>query len=221
MITSTLQVPYIAELDSMTADDIISTLDECGVRRMIDSLNWSDRFPYRPLTTFAMAHTATALYIDFFVRCNYLRAVNWEPNSPVYEDSSVAMSLQPNVVNDHYITLEVNCIGTLAGYEWDGDGKLTSIDPERLKRIRCVASCGNRPFRELEGLFSWNILMEVPFDFMGLYPEGQPGERMEMRGNFYKCASATSQPHFLTWIPVDAPEPTLQMPRSFGEIILD
>nr|WP_289702940.1 carbohydrate-binding family 9-like protein [uncultured Muribaculum sp.] len=41
-----------------------------------------------------------------------------------------------------------------------------------------------------------------------------------MKGNFYKCASGTSQPHFLSWMPLDTTKRTFHQPESFGNIIL-
>ncbi|MDE7147331.1 MAG: hypothetical protein K2O20_02960, partial [Duncaniella sp.] len=47
------------------------------------------------------------------------------------------------------------------------------------------------------------------------------GKPIELRGNFYKCASGTSQPHYLSWTPVPTPEPDFHQPQHFGQIILD
>lgn len=80
-----------------------------------------------------------------------------------------------------------------------------------------VASSGTRPFRELEGLFSWNLLAVIPLDLIGVRYDGEP---VEMRGNFYKCASATSQPHFLSWSPIASPAPDFHRPEFFGKLIL-
>ena len=65
----TVKAPYIAELDSLSnADDITTLLDRAGTRCTIDCLNWPDLYPYAPLTTFTIAHSATQLYIDFLDR---------------------------------------------------------------------------------------------------------------------------------------------------------
>lgn len=213
-----LYVPTIGDLDITNVDNVINALEENGVRRPIDSLGWRDKYPYHPLTTFSMAHSADTLFVDFFVRCNYLRAVNYKPNTPVYEDSCVGLSLQLSEDSKSYISLMINCIGTLSGKIHSADGTTEVIPEERLSAITCYASCGNRPFRELEGLFTWNILAEIPFKFLGIESPEFP---LEMKGNFFKCASGTSQPHFLSWMPIDSPSPNFELPDYFGKITLE
>lgn len=213
-----LYVPTIGDLDITNVDNVINALEENGVRRPIDSLGWRDKYPYHPLTTFSMAHSADTLFVDFFVRCNYLRAVNYKPNTPVYEDSCVGLCLQLSKDSKSYISLMINCIGTLSGKIHSTDGTTEVIPEERLSAITCYASCGNRPFRELEGLFTWNILAEIPFKFLGIKSPEFP---IEMKGNFFKCASGTSQPHFLSWMPIDSPSPNFELPDYFGKITLE
>ena len=61
-----LYVPTIGDLDITNVDNVINALEENGVRRPIDSLGWRDKYPYHPLTTFSMAHSADTLFVDFF-----------------------------------------------------------------------------------------------------------------------------------------------------------
>lgn len=214
----TLYVPALGNIVLPDVDTVINSLEENGVRQTIDSLGWKEKYPYHPLTTFSMAHSDTTLFIDFFVRSNYLRAVNFKPNTPVYEDSCVGMCIQPDADNPTYITLMINCIGTISGKLHGADGSETVIPEEKLSAVTCYASCGNRPFRELEGLFTWNILAEIPFSFLGI---DTPEFPVKMKGNFFKCASGTSQPHFLSWMPIDSPTPQFERPDCFGNITLE
>ena len=70
-----LEIPYIAGLDAAHPCQAINILESEGTRRTVESLNWATEFPYHPLTTFSTGHNGEYLFIDFFVRCNYLRAV--------------------------------------------------------------------------------------------------------------------------------------------------
>ncbi|MCM1503954.1 MAG: carbohydrate-binding family 9-like protein [Muribaculum sp.] len=194
-----LSVPRVDGAEHLNSDALISILEEHGVRRTIDSLIYPE-YKYHPLTTVSLAHDSDYLYADFFVRCNYLRAINYETNSPVFEDSSVVICIQPNVEVEEYYYFEVNCIGTMAGCIRRPGKPVEYIPADVLQTIKRTPSCGTRPFRELEGLFAWNILLEIPLGILSLENAEYP---KEVKGNFYKCASGTSQPHFLSWIPVD------------------
>lgn len=225
-MSQTLQVPFIADLDFLNTDAIFNRLESSGVRHNIGELNWKDEYPYHPLTTFTIAHSAKYIYVNFFVRCNYLRAVNFENNSPVHEDSCVMFYLR-NPQSDTYECFEFNCIGAVnasrrrltGAVNEDGSNAVESIPmtDEEIASIAVLPSCGRRPFREIEGLFTWDILAAIPVSLMGVeYKEGP----LTLNGNFFKCASGTSQPHFLSWSPVISPKPDFNRPASFGDIIL-
>ena len=92
-----------------------------------------------------------------------------------------------------------------------------TITTEELAQIRVYPSCGTRPFKELEGLFTWNILVAIPLSLIGLEYKGAP---IAMRANFYKCASATSLPHYLSWAPISTPDPDFHRPEFFAPVTL-
>lgn len=212
-----LHIPFLPQLDEMTLEDTIAFLDDHGVRQTVECLNWKDQYPYRPLTAVSVGHSGTDLYIDFFVRCNYLRAVNFENNSPVHQDSCVEFFVEPNCQLP-YFNFEFNCIGTVhAACRMDRHNG-TPLRDDDLKRIRRFASCGTRPFNELEGMFTWNLVVAIPLDLMKLQYAGEP---LAMRGNFYKCADLTTAPHFLSWAPISTPQPDFHRPEFFAPIILD
>ena len=211
-----VEAPYIPQLDGLdNSDEIIALLDLEGTRREIDTINWPE-FPYAPLTTFTIAHSAKYLYIDFFVRCNYLRAENSANQSPVCEDSCVEFFVDPKK-DGEYWNFEFNCIGAVNSSHRRERKNKTALTDAELARIHRYASCGTRPFRELEGIFTWNLLVAIPLDLMGIEYKGAP---IEMKGNFYKCAAATSAPHYLSWNPMGGERPDFHRPQDFGDITL-
>lgn len=215
--TKELKVPYLPQLDSsMGSDEIINILDSAAPRGTIESVNWAEEYPYHPLTTFNIAHNGKMLYIDFFVRCNFLRAENFENLSPVSEDSCVEFFVEPTGELPYW-NFEFNCIGTVNASHRMERKSPTRLTNEEIARIERYPSCGTRPFRELEGLFTWNLLVAIPLDLIGVKYEGKP---IEMRGNFYKCASAASQPHFLSWSPIKTAKPDFHQPDFFSKITL-
>lgn len=208
--------PCIERLDFLPLEKACDVLEVDAPKYSIDCVNWKDRFPYHPITAFSIAHTTKRLYIDFFVRCNYLRAVNYRNNSNVCEDSCVEFFMQiPGV--DEYWNFEMNCIGTInASHRKDRAHPIRLTDSE-IRRIGIYASCGCSPFKELEGLFMWNLAVSVPFDLVGLLEQFPT----KIFGNFYKCASATSMPHYLSWAPIKTEAPNFHCPEYFGLIELE
>lgn len=212
-----LHIPYIPELNDIPSEESLPLLLDKGVRESIQSLNWAAEYPYHPLTVFTTAHSGTHLFIDFFVRCNYLLAVNYTDNSPVSDDSCVEFFVAPGCDN-HYWNFEFNCIGAINASHRTERRNPTRLTHGQLAEIKRYASCGDKPFREVEGLFTWNLLVIIPLSAIGVHYEGAP---IKMKGNFYKCAAGSSQPHYLSWNPIKTPTPDFHRPEFFGDLILD
>lgn len=164
-----------------------------------------------------MAYSDKFLYVNYFVRCNYLRAVNYKNNSPVAEDSCVEFFLQ-TPGSEEYWNFEFNCIGAInASHRKDRKYPIRLTDME-LATVKRYATCGNNPFQELEGIFNWGLAIAIPFELIGVDVSKRP---IEMKGNLYKCASATSMPHYLSWAPIKTDKPDFHRPEYFGKIILE
>ncbi len=212
-----LTVPRIEGLDSMTMEEVGNELELSAPKYGINCVNWQPQFPYHPITVFSIAHSDKYLYVDYFVRCNYLRAVNYRNNTKVCEDSCVEFFMQlPD--SEEYWNFEFNCIGTVNASHRKERHSPVRLTDEEIARIKRYASCGSSPFQELEGLFNWSVVIAVPFDLVGIEVSELP---IAMKGNFYKCASATSMPHFLSWSPIESEKPDFHRPEFFGNIILE
>ncbi len=215
MKRSKLTLPCLDALDSLSdADSTIALLDDKGVRGEIACVNWPKEYPYRPKTSFSAAYSREAIFIDFLVRCNYLRAENYKDLSAVSQDSCVEFFIQPEE-DGEYWNFEFNCIGTINASHRLERPHPTRLSAEELASVRRHASCGSRPFCEIQGLFTWNLLVEIPLKLIGLDPDNLPDK---VRGNFYKCASATSDPHYLSWNPIKTDKPDFHRPEFFGDI---
>jgi len=214
----TLNIPYNSSLDGLSLEEVANALEDCGARFSVESLNWPDEFPYRPLTVVTAAHSEEFIYLEFLVRCNYLRAVHYTDNSPVSEDSCVEFFVSPNPTSNAYWAFEFNCVGTINASLCTDKGVCSPLPVEELKSIKRYASVGTRPFQEVEGSFIWSVVVAIPLKILGIDYKGQP---IAMKGNFNKCAEATSQPHYLSWSPITTERPDFHQPEFFGNIILD
>ena len=216
MNSKTLTIPKIDKIESFYAENVIDLLENKGQRCIIDSINWEKQFPYHPLSSFTIAHDGKYIYIDFFVRCNYLKAENYENNSPVSQDSCVEFFVAPKGDN-HYWNFEFNCIGTTNASHRTERKNPTRLTDDEISQIIRYASCGNKPFQELEGIFSWNLLVAIPLSLIGVEYNNSP---IKMKGNFYKCASGCTQPHYMSWNPIYTENPDFHRQEFFGNIIL-
>lgn len=213
---TTLEVSRLDFLDGLSLERVCNYLENHAGKTIIDHCNWSDMYPYHPLTVFATAYSKKYIYVDFFVRCNYLKATNYTDNSPVSQDSCVEFFLStPN--SKEYWNFEFNCIGTINASHRETRENPTRLNTEQLNSIKRYASCGNRPFEEMEGLFSWNLTIAIPLELIGLNADDAP---INLKGNFYKCGSKTSSPHFLSWAPINTEKPDFHRPEFFKDIIL-
>lgn len=210
-------LPYAPALEEHTLPEMAGLLEEVGTRLSVESLNWPEEFPYRPLTVVSAAHSGRHIYLDFLVRCNYLRAVNYTPNSPVSEDSCVEFFVAVDNNPEAYWSFCFNCIGTIRAKRRDASS-CRFLTPGELSRVNVHASVGSRPFQEVEGSFIWSVTVAIPLDLLGLEYDGSP---IELRANFNKCASSTSQPHYLSWAPIDSPHPDFHRPDCFAPLVLE
>jgi hypothetical protein len=212
-----LSIPHVPELGSLTIDAVHTVLEEQGARIPIETINWPDLFGYRPLTTVSIARTDDRLFVLFQVHGNCLRAVNTKDNQPVHEDSCVEFFVK-QVDSEDYFNFEFNCIGTCKAARHHKDrANAVTFTPDQLATIERWSSLGQRAFNELSGLFNWDVCVSIPFTLIDVQPDQLPPVLL---GNFYKCADATEQPHYVSWNPIRTERPDFHRPEFFGELRL-
>ena len=209
-----LKVPYLETLDVLDLSSV-GFLMEKAQRESIDVINWEE-YSYKPIVAFDIARSKVNLYIRYFVKGNSLKALYETDGSPVYQDSCVEFFMKR--VNDpNYYNFEFNCIGTCDAARRTSRDIKTSLSQEEYKSIIRLPSVRRRAFEEIKGIHTWNLIVVIPLKLMGLDPSNLPEKIL---GNFYKCANETMNPHFVSWSPIDLPEPNFHCPEFFGEIYL-
>jgi hypothetical protein len=176
---------------------------------------------HRPLTQARLLYNDTAVYGIFKVADRYVRCVTTEYQGQVCNDSCVEMFVQPKA-GKGYFNLEFNCGGTmLCHYKTDpalgvGTARERMVLAEaELRQIQVYHSLPAVIPTEIEGPVEWFLEFALPLEVLERHvgPLGPLAGR-EWRGNFYKCADATSHPHWGSWSPVD--ERNFHLPRCFG-----
>ncbi len=212
-----LDIEHIESLNNIDIQSAAEVLDEFGKNNAVDVLNWSDSFPYRPITLFIIARSYDAIFIKYSVRGSMLRAIYSNDHDPVYQDSCVEFFCKiPE--NDYYTNFEFNCIGTCqAARRKSRKDNVIPFPMDDMKRIERYPSIGRRAFKEMEGMFEWELTVKIPFDLIGIDPKNLPEKLL---GNFYKCADGTDSPHYVSWSPILTEKPDFHRPEFFGELYL-
>ena len=178
-----------------------------------------DEPAHQPKTQAKVLYDDKNIYVIFRVEDKYVRAVTRKHQGAVCSDSCVEFFFAPHPDSAKgYFNLEVNCGGTMLLYHVIEIGvEHTVVDTEDCKKIEIYHSEPKIVEPEKQGLNTWVVEYRVPLDMLEKYSSVvRPAPGVTWRANFYKCADATSKPHWLTWSPVDYPTPNFHLPEFFG-----
>ena len=209
----TLKVPYVPALDVLELENVAELMETDALRQSIDFVNWAE-YPYKPVVVFDIARGDKDLYIHFFVRGLSIRAIADEDGEYVHPDSCVEFFMRKSD-ELYYTNFEFNCIGTCLAARGNSRYNRTPFTSNEYKKIRRYATIHSKSFVEKKGIHAWELTVSIPFELMGFDSSDMPDK---IRGNFYKCADETANPHYVTWSPINLPAPDYHCPEHFGEI---
>lgn len=180
-----------------------------------------ERPDHFPAVEMKMRYDKNNIYVIFKVVDRYVRAIAKETNGNVWEDSCVEFFFTPGEdTKTGYFNLETNCIGTfLMQYHNQIANDDGFVSPNDNKGIEIKSSLPPEYDKEHEGPLTWYLEYKMPHSFLLNYlPFESPAPGVKWRANFYKCGDKTSHPHWITWAPVDFPQPKFHLPEFFGWI---
>ena len=201
---------------AVEASAVPALLDASGIEfNPIETVNWKE-YPYQPSVKFRAAHIGHAVLLHYQVTEASVRAVATADDGRVWEDACVEFFLSPES-NDFYYNLECNCAGKLLLHGGAAGTERPGASEEVLKSVKRWASLGTEPFEERVGECTWEVALVIPTSAIFRHSiESLDGKTM--RANFYKCGDLLQTPHFLSWSPIDLPQPKFHCPEFFGEI---
>jgi hypothetical protein len=174
---------------------------------------------HRPRTQARLLYDDEFLYAIFRVEDRYVRAVVAEYQGPVCTDSCVELFLTPGgSLADGYFNIEVSCVGVaLFMHQQARDTDVRAVEPSDAERLCISHTMPSRVEPEIQTPVTWLIEYRVPYAVLSRYaPVVQPAPGVTWRANLYKCADLSSQPHWLTWAPVDWLKPDFHRKEFFG-----
>ncbi len=202
--------------------------------------NWREAFPYAPEVRFRMFHTGDRLFVRFEVAERYTAARVVEDNGEVWTDSCVEFFFAPDgpapdsfasdglapdvpagVAPDGgagYYNFETTCIGRmLLAHRRSRNEGVVPASAETLASVLRVSTLPDAPFEEREGDNRWTLTLAIPPQALFRHAFGS-WDGLHGRMNLYKCGDNLSHPHFLSWRPIDTPQPDFHRPEFFGEV---
>ena len=210
----TVTIPYLKELHAIDLGCVEENLLLESPVIHIDAVNWSE-FPYKPAVAAWAAYSDEDLYIHYKVSGETIKAAHKADGSAVHQDSCLEFFMR-KVGGDTYMNFEFNCIGTCDAASRVSKTEKTGLTPEAYARIRRFTSIVPvEPFEERAFDSVWTLTVAIPLDLMGLDINDMP---QLIEANFYKCGDLTANPHFLSWNPIDLPEPNFHCPAHFGKV---
>lgn len=182
---------------------------------------------HRPLTQARVLHDGNAIAVMFRVSDRYVIAKHVAFQSPTHLDSCVEFFVKPNPAAG-YFNFEFNAIGTLLLWYVEKprgpDGqfeKYTEIPRSLAKAIPVHTSLTKAIQQESPDPIVWTVSFRIPKElfeaFVGAI-EDLSGQ--EWTGNFYKCADASSHPHWGYWADVGE-KLDFHQPSIFGKIVFE
>ena len=201
---------------AVEASTVPALMDAAGIDfNPIACVNWPE-YPYQPAVKFRAAHTGDALLLHYQVTEASVRAVALADDGRVWEDACVEFFLSPEG-NDFYYNFECNCTTKLLLHGGPVGSERPTASEEVLKSVKRWASLGTEPFEERVGECTWEVALVIPVSAIFRH-EIDSLNGKTMRANFYKCGDLLQTPHFLSWSPIDLPQPKFHCPEFFGEL---
>ena len=201
---------------AVEASSVPALMNEVGIGwNPIACVNWQE-YPYQPEVKFRAAHTGDAILLHYQVTEASVRAVATHDDGRVWEDACVEFFLSPEG-NDFYYNFECNCAAKLLLHGGAAGTERPGASEEVLKSVKRWASLGTEPFEEKVGECTWEVALVIPVSAIFRHSIESLDDKV-MRANFYKCGDLLQTPHFLSWAPIDLPQPKFHCPEFFGEI---
>jgi hypothetical protein len=174
---------------------------------------------FLPQVQAKMMYDEENLYVIFLVHDRFIRSRVTEINGRVWEDSCVEFFFSPDLhFPERYFNLEINCNGiALMHYNTVADVVHDEINPRFIKEIEIAHSLPGPIDSEIDSLTTWSLEYRLPLRFLSEYSDIEaPSPGLKWRGNFFKIADETSNPHYLTWSKVYNDVPQFHIPEFFG-----
>jgi len=168
---------------------------------------------FHPFVQAKMMYDNENVYIIFRVQDRYVRIITKDIGGRVWTDSACEFFFSPDAsLPLSYFNLEMNAGGTpLLGHR----EKKPVV--EDIKMIEIAHSLPQTVDPEITEPVTWTLEYRIPLSMIEKYSNvTRPKKGVVWRGNFYKIAEITSNPHYITWSVLEGDKPNFHRPEFFG-----
>ncbi|MFC1461154.1 carbohydrate-binding family 9-like protein [Verrucomicrobiota bacterium] len=164
---------------------------------------------HHPRVEARVTYWEDSLFVLFRVFDKYVRSTRTDYQSRVCEDSCVEFFVRP-CPEKGYFTFEINCGGAMLLYYIEdatrldnGFAEYSQVPRKLADQIDIYHSLPDIVDPEKEDDLEWTVEYSVPFRFFESYVGRiRDVSGRTWHGNFYKCASDSSHPHWASWAPL-------------------
>jgi len=176
---------------------------------------------FQPTVEVKLGYDSEAVYVIFRVQDRYVMAVEDTLHGPVCKDSCVEFFFTPGTdVRKGYFNLETHCGGVMLFHFQERPRQNTQQLPvAACEAVQLAHSLPSRVEPEIEEPVTWTLEYRLPYGILRRFTTlDTPESGAEWRANFYKCASRTSNAHWMTWAPIARSKPDFHVPECFGTL---
>ena len=195
-----------------------------GCANVIDiALFREESSDHHPKTQCKLLYNEQGIYGLFQVEDQYVRSVSTKFQDGVCKDSCVEFFVEP-AGGKGYLNFEFNCGGNMLVFQVidatrseDGFADyyiLTEDDVDGMEQFSTMPSVVDPEITERQSGVAASYPLISIRKTTGLQSTELSGQTW--RANLYKCADATSHPHWASWNPIT--ETNFHLPQCFAEI---
>lgn len=202
-----LNIPYIPSSNDIPAE---------AAHINISSNNWAAHFPYAPHAEAFLWHSGQFLHIVYRIDEEYVAGVVEADNGKVFTDSCAEFFIAFD--NNGYYNIEANCTGKiLMSHRRARKVDVNYLTPVLLSQIKRTPSLGSATFNCRKANGPWELRLDIPVNVF--FKHNITDLRgVEANANVYKCGDNLPQPHYLSWSPINTPEPNFHCPDFFAPV---
>jgi hypothetical protein len=207
-----LSVPYFNDDTIHNLDDLWDVLSK-ATRHPLNNNSWP-MFSTSCKACFGIIHSSKHVVIKFFVTGDHFSSFKRPVNSDVHLDNCVEFFISLNQ-SEYYYNFEFNALGVGKIAYGQKAGRRIFLDNALIGEVTTKIESSN-----VHGQFNWAILLKIPIEIF-IFNDHKSFDGLTAYANFYKCADALPNPHYLTWNTIISPKPDFHRPESFGLIQFD